>query len=428
MCNLIIYHRMKEVVSQAKKKVAQQQNQIKELQWQLNQTHDSTTLQWSVNKTTVSLFGGSPLSTTEPSAYSSEHPIIGNNSEHAGNIQINDTTRLDIDESESDGESTDTSIEIVPDGSVSQGNSEPSVVGAPQTCVSLFGNSLKTSPGRPLQLKKNANGSNRIKYSSKSAESAASVYSNFNTKMSVSALSESELASPESNSPPFLGSTPLKSPTTPCQAGISVSMFHSAAKTDDRDSRFKTPPPGNRTNPIPLSDSQFSLDVSQSFPPSPELCGTSRSNKLGLQQSKLQNGQPYLPTSAHTDPPILKTPSIDHTTMIPVTPGLKTVQTILNKKSNSDYPQPIINCSVQNSNGATKGSKRCVSDGEENVPARKKQNLKNDHTESVLDHGDQDDPEIEDSPQLPFVTKTTGDLTKERDRLEDSEDITKALV
>ncbi len=436
-------HRMKFNVSKAKKKIKQQTEYIRLLESQQGLPHNVSAPpvepnKTNFNKTGVSLFGESPVSRATSTPHSGQ--VMDRSS-----VQIPEQSIGDIDErtltDECTSESTDVSEEEVfivqcdvtgVDATRAESQIYPLIADPPQTCVSLFGNSVQMSPRRPLQLKRQTN---RIKYketnSNISPESASSSNYENHTQTSPNILSETELPSPdlsECHSPPFLGSSPHKTtPSTPVTYGAaSVSMFYSTTKVDNDSTTFKTPPPGTRTNPIPLSDSQFSLDVSQSFPPSPELCGGSsdsiQSRKSYQQHSIIPNTlggkQQYLPGRTVGNNVLLKTPSISLVpNMIPITPGITTVQSILDRAStymDSDKNQYF--------NGTTSNrSKRRVSaDIEGIVPARKK--LHSDRVDESFQagHNDEDysDSKSKCSPDLmsgaTTAAGTASNLTKGR--------------
>ena len=354
-------------------------------------------------------------------------------------------------------------------------NSEEDLIAhVPQTCVSLFDPSIRTSP-RPLRLRTTNVRTKKIKYkeTEKSANVSSSTTSSSTSfervpqseakdETSPSILEEAELISPSSslgsNSPPFLcptsspfktrlSSSPVsfKSPSNVCDrsGGASMSMFPSTptvqgeTTNDSREeSSLKCLSTSHQNVPIPQSDSQFSLDVSQSMPLSPELCGgsfkaSSMNTPKGNDRALSGNGQEMLgvpltqrgsserltnyygadvhskdgqlkhtklfstpggkgSTEIHgranciSADVILKTPSIALTTVVPVTPGVTTVDKILSRPMNwgvpnqtvlSNYYKKVNNFEVKVHRG--KRTKRHILDNgdEEIVPARKKQNF-----------------------------------------------------
>ena len=449
---------MKENVSRAKKKIQQQSSYIRELESKLNIPHNASTPSTSqplarqnFNKTAVSLFTDSPLSApSENNVEQTADPSVREARECSLGIRIEDVGRLDYADSADESESTDISEEgndviiidktnLHGDETVGPDETQPHsqesyrglVVDPPQTCASLFGHSIKTSPRRPLQLKSK---SGRIQYKETSNTSAESSSEDnlSTTRRSPSLLGETELPSPnlsESNSPPFLGSSPHKplstSPVTPCthSEAMSVSIFQSTTKPHDKEALFKTPSTSGHNIPIPLSDSQFSLDVSQSFPPSPELCTTIQRPASNLQPKNLKRQLSYIPEEAVVlspkqrkiemtpgpcvDPTVItKTPSHPPTTMIPITPGIQTVQTYLSKAS-SLCPKPNQSKSAQHSNGSK------YSDSEAVLPTRRRDHYKQETSIEELEaqgssqDGDNSD-DCEDSPALGYSTRSSG--------------------
>ncbi len=431
---------MKFHVSNAKKKIKQQKEHIQLLESQQGLPHNGSVLsveaiKTNFNKTGVSLFGESPVSRATSTPHSGQvidqSTVVQIPEQSNGDIGNIEEEKTLTDESANDSESTEVSEEEVViirddetgvDATQAESQNYPLIADPPQTCVSLFGNSAKTSPRRPLQLKRQTN---RIKYketnSNISPESASSAnYENHTPNI----LSETELPSPdlsECNSPPFLGSSPHKTtPSTPVTYGAaSVSMFHSTTKVDNDSSKFKTPPPGTRTNPIPLSDSQFSLDVSQSCPPSPELCGGPPSGSIQSRKSyqqhfvfptTLDGKQRYLQGRNI----LLKTPSISLApTMIPITPGITTVQNILGRAIDSDKN------GFQYFNGTSNRSKRRGSaEIEGTVPDRKKLHSNHVDGSSQAGHDDDSDSKFEYSPNLVSgaIAGTASNSTKGRSK------------
>ena len=346
-------------------------------------------------------------------------------------------------------------------------NSEEDLVAhAPQTCVSLFGHSIRTSP-RPLQLRTTKVRTKKIKYketekfanaSSSTSSSSTSLERNPQSEVkdekSPSPLEETDFVSPSSNSPPFLcpTSSPFKTSSSPASfktssspasfksppdygGGVSVSMFpstptvpHDTTNTSHEESSFKRLSTSHENVPIPQSDSQFSLDVSQSMSLSPELCGgsfrtSSMNAPIGNDRALSGNGREDLvlanqqgsnerltkyssevhrkdgrlkQTTSNTlfSTPlwkgskgrangttsvdvILKTPSVSHTTVVPVTPGVTTVDKILSRPMDWGASNQTVSSNHKKVEvNDTQGTKRHFLDTEdEEVPVRKKQNL-----------------------------------------------------
>ena len=447
-------------MSKAKKKIQQQSSYIRELESKLNIPHNASTPSTSqptarqnFNKTAVSLFTESPtLTPSEQNIEQTVDPSVAEARECSPGIGIEDVGRLGHADPADESESTDISEEendviiidktnlhgdetVGPDETQphSQESNRGLVVDAPQTCVSLFEHSVKTSPRRPLQLRRVRNKSGRIQYKETGNTSAESSSEDnlSTTRRSPSLLSETELPSPnlsESNSPPFLSSphkplsTSLATPSTHSEA-MSVSIFQSTAKPHDKETLFKTPSTSRHNIPIPLSDSQFSLDVSQSFPPSPELCTTAPRPASSLKPKNLKRQLSDIPEEVVVLSPkqrkveitpgpcvdsmvITKTPTLPPTTMIPITPGVQTVQTILSKAS-SLYPKPNQSKSSQHLNKYT--------DSEAVLPARSGEHYKREtskhveelETQGSSQGGDSAD-DCEDSPVLGYSTRSSG--------------------
>lgn len=365
--------RMKKNVSKAKRKIEQQRDCIQLLKVRLERGGSEKPV---FNKTAVSLFGNSPLVSIETSTPSEQ---LIHQSIHNYEPSFSSTTSFGFcetrNEADTDSESTDISVEEVityNDDVIRIEVGSPDHSGGitdqqPHTCVSLFDTSIKTSPRKPLQLRRPP--TNRVKYREATYNtSGESVSSTSYEGHTPSVLKETtELPSPECLSPRFLGPTPYHSPYLGTE---SLPLFHSTTKPNIDTSKLVTPPPtGNQTtNLIPISDSQYSLDVSQSCPPSPELCGGGSGS---FQHTKSSSNQQHIEVSTRKDDRLFpttlpQTPSIvTQATIIPITPGITTVKTILGR---------TVNDTNFGSFGISKGSKRQVPhEIEETLPARKKQ-------------------------------------------------------
>lgn len=376
---MLLECRMRQMVSKAKKKIQQQSDRIRLLESQLERDVSEGSIENfepHFNKTTVSLFGTSPPISIETSTPSEQ---LNTQENYERSFSSTNSSSLDYDktrneaDSENDSESTDISVEelvayrqdndVTRDDDVIRNVQTGSGldVDQPQTCVSLFGDSIKTSPRRPLQLRRHP--TNRIKY--RNNTSSESVSSTSYENHSPSVLNETtELPSPECLSPRFLGSTPNHTPNHTLSPGTaSLPLFHSTTKVNT--SNVVTTPSGGQNNLIPISDSQFSLDVSQSFPPSPELCGGSVFQYSNKTSSNQEHFKPSSPNDQLLFPTVLPhTPSdVTMATIIPITPGITTVQTILGRTANGG-----------GNSGIPKGNKRQIlHEIEEILPARKKQ-------------------------------------------------------
>ncbi len=357
-------------MSKAKKKIQQQSDRIRLLESRLKFNTSEVSaenLKPCFNKTTVSLFGNSPSAFIECSTPSEQVIVIDQKKQFITADPSTDKTRNEAD-SETDSECTDISVEeivtydedkysIVADMEFTEqphevgvtNVDETGVLDQPQTCVSLFGDSVKMSPRKPLQLRRQTN---RIKYKETKDSSSESLSS---TSHESHVLNETtELPFPVS--PHFLVSTPHHS-IPPSPGSASLPLFHSTTKANIDSSKLDISSSGDQNNPIPISDSQFSLDVSQSCPPSPELCGGSGSiqhNQQNVQSSISNNEMLFYSPLPHTPS------SVTQATIIPITPGITTVQTILGRTA-SGIPN--------------NGKRQLVQEREEALPVRKKRQL-----------------------------------------------------
>ena len=232
----------------------------------------------------------------------------------------------------------------------------------------------KTHASRPLSLRDA--GASKVKWREVSSSSLPSTSGNSsNTKTppfsptgkaasrsdNDDAESKSTSSSPEQCSPSLLcaSSSPWRLQQSNCSSSSSsrqqqqyssstpVNMIRSMLAKTPASSVIVTTPTSMLKSAIPASDSQFSLDLSQSAPLSPELCPSATPSLKPRPSSK---GTPS--SNASVKPPSKDTLSSVNPSqsgdcnVVPITPGVPTVKRILqgHKRWLRALPEPLVAC------------------------------------------------------------------------------------